>query len=575
MTIGSSLVLMAVVAFLGVVNYNRDKEQMGTLLKEKGATLIRVFEAGTRTGMMGMMGMMGSFSAEAHLQSLIEEIAVQPDISYISIVDISGVILAHNDKSQLGKSFIDSTNLESLSPTHLPKWRVEGPKDGTKYFEVYKAFLPTPNNSNHMGRHSNGEHNMRAAKILEPTTHSYIFVGLNIEPFETAMSEDLKHNIVMAAIIFFLGVAGVISLFWAQNYTRSHRLLQDTRKFASEVMIHLPVGIIVMDMDHRIIYTNGIACDLLGAAEREIEGTNARQLLPDNVWNLHNLITPDRQVAEKEITISSQMGRPVPVALSATNIHGEDGKYIGLMFVFKDLTEIRALQIKNQHIEKLASVGNLAAGIAHEVRNPLSSIKGYATFLGSLFDMGSEHRKIADLMAEEVDRVNRVISELLEFARPSDLKFEKIKIENLIDHSIRIVTHEAESSGIKIVKNTESGLPDLHADLDRLTQVLLNLYINAIQAMRKGGQLLVQARQKGTALIIDVSDTGVGVQLDDFKRIFDPYFTTKKNGTGLGLAIAHKIVENHMGTIRVKSVENSGTTVSISLPMNKEKEESV
>jgi two-component system sensor histidine kinase HydH len=242
------------------------------------------------------------------------------------------------------------------------------------------------------------------------------------------------------------------------------------------------------------------------------------------------------------------------------------------MFVLKDLTEIRELEIKTQRVEKLAMVGNLAAGIAHEIRNPLSSIKGYVTYFGSLFADNSENRKAANLMAEEVDRVNRVISELLEFARPSDLSFKSIKVRDLINHSIRIVTHEAESIGIQITKNIASDLPRLLIDPDRLTQVLLNLYINAIQAMSEGGNLLVQAEKKGPNLIIDVSDTGTGIPVENLKQIFDPYFTTKNKGTGLGLAIAHKIVENHNGFIQVKSKKNSGTTITLALPITGEKE---
>ena len=241
------------------------------------------------------------------------------------------------------------------------------------------------------------------------------------------------------------------------------------------------------------------------------------------------------------------------------------------MFVLKDLTEIRELEIKNQRIEKLATVGTLAAGIAHEVRNPLSSIKGYVTYFGSLFEAGSENRKAAELLTEEVDRVNRVISELLEFARPSDLRFKEIKVTDLIDHSIRIVTHEAEAANITLIKDIDPKLPTINADLDRLTQVLLNLYINAIQSMKNGGKLQVQAGQKGSTLIISVSDTGIGISPEEQKHIFDPYFTTKGKGTGLGLAIAHKIVENHKGSIQVTSTQNFGTTISLTFPLKNEK----
>lgn len=570
MIIGASLVLITIVGFLGVVNYNRDKEQMGTLLKEKGATLIRSFEAGTRTGMKRMKGKMGVVANEIHLQVLLEETAGQPDISYISIVDSSGIILAHNKKSLIGENFVSSDILESLSPSNLPQWRIVGQEKGIKYFEVYKTFLPVYDRPGH--DHRDWENSVITQKIMDTTNRLYIFIGMDIAPFEIAMREDLKHNIVMAAIIFSLGLAGVVSLFWAQNYTRSHKLLQDTRKFASEVVTHLPVGILVMDTRYRVIYSNAVAWNLLGTNELAVQGVDAKELLPDNIWSLHDRIKAGQPVAEKEIRLFPEKSKPVPVAVSATDIHGEDGNYIGFMFVFKDLTEIRELEIKTQRIEKLATVGNLAAGIAHEIRNPLSSIKGYVTYFGSLFEDNSENKQAANLMAEEVDRVNRVISELLEFARPSDLKFKKIKVRNLIDHSMRIITHEAQTAGIQIKKIIMPDLPDLKADPDRLTQVFLNLYLNAIQAMAAGGDLIVQAEKKGSSIIINVSDTGAGIPAENLKHIFDPYFTTKNKGTGLGLAIAHKIIENHNGFIQVESTEKYGTTISIVLPITGEKE---
>ncbi len=564
MTIGTSLVLMVVVVFLGIVNYSRDKERMGTLLEEKGAALIRSFEAGTRTGMMGMMG-----PNESHLQVLLEETAALPDISYISIVDRFGIILAHNARELIGKKFLDQGVLKKLVPSNIPHWRIVEPRNGIKYFEVYKTFLPVLNPS---GQGDPGWEKSRVSKeMLDPNNRPYIFIGMHIVHFEKAMSEDLRHNFVMAAIIISLGIAGVISLFWAQSHTRSTKLLQETRKLASEVVTHLPLGILVMDTRDQILYTNGVACNLLGIGKEEIKSPSAKALLPKNIWVLQEMIKTGQFLAEKEIFLASDNSPPIPVAASVTHIHGEDNNYIGVMFVFKNLTEIKALETKNQRIEKLAAVGNLAAGIAHEVRNPLSAIKGYVTYFGSLFEADSENRKAAELMTEEVDRVNRVISELLEFARPSDLRLRKIKVIDLINNSLRIVAHEAEAANIRIIKDIDPNLPGINADMDRLTQVLLNLYINAIQSMESGGELRLTAGQRGSTLVVNISDTGSGIGLEAQKHIFDPYFTTKSKGTGLGLTIAYKIIENHNGSIQITKTEASGTTISLVLPLGKGK----
>ena len=566
MTIGTSLVLMVIVGFLGIVNYNRDKEQMSKLLNEKGAALIRAFEAGTRTGMMGMMGRRGIFANEIHLQVLLEETAGQPDISYISIVDKNGVILAHNKRALIGQKFVTPQVLTDLLPSDTPNWRIVGEQGKDRYFEVYKTFLPVINHPRHFHRDSN--HALSSKKILDPSNRPYIFIGMNIAPFEIAMREDLKHNIVMAAIILSLGIAGVVSLFWAQNYTRSRKLLENTQKIATEVVANLPVGILVMDTDYKIIYSNNVVWHLLEIREQSVKRKKAKDFLPTSIWELYDIVKSGKAVIEKEICLLPKNGKSIPVAVGASDIHGENKEYIGFMFVLKDLSEIRELEIQNKRVEKLATVGNLAAGIAHEVRNPLSSIKGYVTYFGSLFEIGSENRKAAELMTEEVDRVNRVISELLEFARPSDLKLKKINVSELINHSLRLITHEAETSGVKIIKTVADDLPKVDADADRLTQVLLNLYLNALQAMDEGGKLTVGAKHKERNLVIDIADSGIGIPEELLSQIFDPYFTTKSSGTGLGLAIAHKIVESHNGAIEVRSAQSSGTLISITLPIN-------
>jgi two-component system sensor histidine kinase HydH len=174
-------------------------------------------------------------------------------------------------------------------------------------------------------------------------------------------------------------------------------------------------------------------------------------------------------------------------------------------------------------------------------------------------------------MAEEVDRVNRVISELLEFARPIKLELKKIRIFELVDKALRLIKYEADPAGIKISSSVEPNLPEVEVDKDRLTQVLLNVFINAIQAMPSGGTLTVNVRTMADSLQFEISDTGGGISPQDQANIFNPYFTTKKSGTGLGLAIAFKIVETHGGTITIESLESKGTTFVIAIPLEQNK----
>jgi two-component system, NtrC family, sensor histidine kinase HydH len=400
-----------------------------------------------------------------------------------------------------------------------------------------------------------------------------IFIGMDVHPFDQAVTEDLHHNIVMITIVFLVGLAGMVSLFWSRKVIRSRRLLQDTRAFAAETIASLPMGIIIVDKRRHIRYMNDTACFLLGTHIAGGTGETADTVLPDIIWHLHKIDEKDKKGIEQEVVVDSKKSGPTPVSVMVTKIFGQDGDFIGFLFILKDLSQIRALELKIRRKERLAALGTLASGIAHEVRNPLSSIKGYAGFFGSLFEEASENKKTAQLMVEEIDRVDRVISELLEFARPADLKPGPAQPGPLVKNALRIIRHEAQSAGIRIMEKIEAPLPDLHLDKDRFSQVLLNLYINAMQSMPHGGDLTVDVRVKGDAVLFAVSDTGQGILPDDQAAVFNPYYTTKKKGTGLGLAIVHKIIEGHNGTVWLDSDKGKGTTFYISIPLeNRQKE---
>ena len=172
----------------------------------------------------------------------------------------------------------------------------------------------------------------------------------------------------------------------------------------------------------------------------------------------------------------------------------DEGLHLGKIFILSDLTEIHRLQSEMRQREKMAAIGNLAAGIAHEVRNPLSSIKGFATYFAGLFDEGSESQKAAKVMISETERLNRVISELLEFSRPSDFKLRKTDMNIVIDTVSRLLQQDAVSQGVEVEIHVDQDLPHIELDADRIVQALLNIGLNGIQAMETGGQLSINVR---------------------------------------------------------------------------------
>jgi two-component system sensor histidine kinase HydH len=261
-------------------------------------------------------------------------------------------------------------------------------------------------------------------------------------------------------------------------------------------------------------------------------------------------------------------GRRIPLSLSATRILNEEGHFVGNVLILRDLAEIRALQQEVRQKEKLAAIGGLAAGVAHEIRNPLSSIKGLAGYFRQKLGPNPEDQEAARVMIDEVDRLNRAITTLLDFARPSELKVAPTDVCDLLRRSLKLIEQDAETRGIHLSTDcTLNATQPVELDADRFTQCLLNLYLNAIQAMRPGGRLDVQARMtEKRELIVTVSDTGPGIPAAMQSQIFDPYFTTKPRGVGLGLAVVHKIVGAHHGHISLRSAPGAGACFQIRLP---------
>jgi two-component system sensor histidine kinase HydH len=231
------------------------------------------------------------------------------------------------------------------------------------------------------------------------------------------------------------------------------------------------------------------------------------------------------------------------------------------------MTMIRELEQKVIMSEKFAALGRLSAGVAHEIRNPLNSIRGFIQYFQKKLSLEPEDYKYTELMLTEVDRLNRVISKLLAYSKPREPRLGIRSADEIVDHCVRIVEREASEAGITIVKDTgPEDLPLVLVDTDQMTQVFLNILINAIEATPRGGSVSISARtdDKGRLQII-TEDTGEGIPRENIDKLFDPFFSTKKKGTGLGLAIVKSIIEGHDGEIEVESEPGKGTRFLITI----------
>jgi len=572
--VGSVLILLITVVVLAVQNYNREKRYMSRILSEKGAALIKAVEAGARTGMMGMMW------GGRQVQTLLEETALLPDVLYLTIVNKEGVVLASSDRGLINTQLTHSPYFSGLDLSEKTHWKIVETPNQQRSFEVYRHFKPVSNSDDWMNnrmRQMMGRHGMMMGPNSDwcfpsgkAEDEKFILVGLDPKPFEDARKEDILNTMIISGVLVALGLAGFISMFWMQSFRTAKRSLQDTSAFADEVVTSLPVGLIATDKNGKIAFFNSAAEHITGLDLAKARGEDLENILPNHFCGLKDALDRGESISEKEMVCEFAEDRVVPVSVSASKIINEEGQFVGQVLILRDLGEVRRLQNEVRRREKLAAIGGLAAGVAHEIRNPLSSIKGIASYFKSKFDEDSDDKEAAGVMIQEVDRLNRVISELLEFARPTQLKLKAVDINDLLEHSVRLIKQEAATKGVTIKLNLSRQRLSAEIDSDRFSQCLLNLYLNALQAMANGGRLTIENSIAEESLIkIEIKDTGSGIHTEDLNKIFDPYFTTKTKGTGLGLAIVHKIIEAHRGEIKVRSVSGHGTVFTIIIPVKK------
>jgi two-component system sensor histidine kinase HydH len=387
-------------------------------------------------------------------------------------------------------------------------------------------------------------------------------------PIEAAQKEETQHILIMASILLLIGFGGISSIFLFQAYRSAKSSLTRIKAFSDSVVENMPIGLAALDMDEHIISFNQTAESILQIPADQALGKKSHDVLPPSFQSLLDDDSTSKGIIEKELDCILKDGRTIPMDVSISRLEGDNGIFLGWIILFRDLTEVQSLKREIELNQRLASIGQLAAGVAHEIRNPLSSIKGFATYFRDRYKDIPEDRKTAEIMVQEVERLNRVIGQLLEFARPVTIQKKLILIHTLIQHSLKMIERDAREKNISINTEIPTDLPEVSLDMDRMNQVLLNLYLNAVEAMRDGGKLTVQIKPDNEfqRLKILITDTGQGIDQKDLAHIFDPYFTTKQSGTGLGLAIVRKIIESHKGEIRVESERDHGTTVMIFLP---------
>lgn len=367
--------------------------------------------------------------------------------------------------------------------------------------------------------------------------------------------------------------------------SRLYTELLNAAEFNNSVLRSLGSGILVVDAAGRVLRVNRATQEILGKAESELLNHVLDEFADLSELNgvIHNTLTTGRSDDRHELFVRAN-GQTIPLGLTTSVLSDHTGRIIGAVANFRNLAPIRKLEEQVRRSQHLAALGQMAAGVAHEIRNPLNSIRGFAQLLQEGASKNPTQSEYTQIILEEVDRMNRIVQDLLDFSRQRDLTLVPVQIEKLIEeiaHGMHTDTQKARVA-LEVVASKDV-LPGVLGNTDKLRQVFRNIVLNAIQACKAEGKVSISlslidtqpapVKASGSSatlgrreVIVKIEDTGCGIDPVVLPKIFDPFFTQKESGTGLGLSISQKIIEQHGGRIEVKSEPGKGSTFSVFLP---------
>lgn len=373
------------------------------------------------------------------------------------------------------------------------------------------------------------------------------------------------------------------------------RELVDLSRFTDGILRTLGSAVVAVDEKRRVTFVNPAAEELLGLpASRIIHRPVDEVLVTRGGGSLVGSAPHPDAAGEVDLVLSD--GRLVTVEVRLSGQETEDG-HSGVVAILTDRTDLKRAEQEARRKERLASLGELSAGVAHEIRNPLTGIGASAQLLRSRLRGDDDHVRLADVILDEVARLERIVESMLQFARPTEPNLRLADVRDCLDKALALVAEEASDSEVRVEKHFEEDLPKIWIDPDQMEQVFLNLMKNALQAMEDApGTLRLGLRkvkrrayvrrragrrredrgrlERGAGPLqdwveVEVTDNGHGMASEEVDRVFNPFYTTRKQGTGLGLSITQSIVQEHGGVIVLTSDAGKGTTILVDLPLDK------
>jgi PAS domain S-box-containing protein len=411
------------------------------------------------------------------------------------------------------------------------------------------------------------------AGVYSLTLTIYFFYTARDQLFVASTDTDIIFLILFGTfvtvyLLFFTRFTNLLSLKAERNERKAKHELHSTQEYLQSFFNHTTDAIAVFDLEGKILTVNPAFETLYGWSNKQLAGRTL-PIIPERLWKETKRRWKEVQkgvpVVGQEAKHQCKDGREIDVEVTISPIRNEHSEIVALSAILRDVTDKKTSEEMLVRSEKLSIVGEMAAGVAHEIRNPLTVLSG---FVQLLHNENKQSKGYTDIMQAELNRINLIISEFLVLAKPHAVRFEKCNLIDIIEDVLMLFDSQTNLNNVQIETHYPNRLPTLKCEPNQLKQVFINILKNAIEAMPRGGMIQLNITSDDQERIyIRFTDEGVGLPAEVLAKVGQPFFTTKETGTGLGLMVTQRIIENHKGEMKIKSKENEGTTIEIILPV--------
>jgi len=347
--------------------------------------------------------------------------------------------------------------------------------------------------------------------------------------------------------------------------------VQDGKIYNEILLDSLESGIVAVNEERRVTVFNQRAQKLTGLAEADVVGKSMSALPQALMDPIDGVFKTGGGFRDKDLSIA--VGDDwVPIRASGSVFHSHTGEMLGVLLVFYDMTLLKKMEEQIRRSDRLSSIGTLAAGMAHEIKNPLVTIKTFTQLLPHQHNNEDFQKTFFDLVGQEVGRIDTIVNRLLNFARPAKAALKPVSLHEVVENSLRLIDQQLTNKDISLEADLSAKRHVIDADAEQLNQTFINFFLNAVHAMKPGGTLSVKTSVVKSSIQLDIQDTGCGIPPEQLSRVFDPFFTTKEDGVGLGLSVSHGIIQEHHALIDVESEVGKGTVFHLLFPLIKVKE---